>query len=216
MDLNKYKTFLFDCDGVILDSNKIKTKTFYDIALPYGKEYADELVNYHVSNGGVSRFKKFEYFYCNILNKEKNDVEINYLIDKYGETCIENIKKCGEMPGVFEFLRTLNSRLCHVVSGGKQDDLIEIFGFRGLNIYFNTINGSPKTKEEILQNMTLNHPIIFFGDSEYDYRVSKQFGCDFVFLSSLTEFEGYEKFFEDKNVAIYKTFSEFMCDLKVT
>ena len=39
-----YKTWLFDCDGVILDSNKIKTESYYELALPYGKDKADKLI----------------------------------------------------------------------------------------------------------------------------------------------------------------------------
>ena len=29
MILNKYKTLIFDCDGVILNSNQLKTKGFF-------------------------------------------------------------------------------------------------------------------------------------------------------------------------------------------
>lgn len=32
----KYKTWLIDCDGVILDSNRLKTEVFYDVAIQYG------------------------------------------------------------------------------------------------------------------------------------------------------------------------------------
>ena len=74
--LDSYKSFIFDCDGVILNSNKIKSNAFYEVASKYGKKEAKKLVNYHINNGGISRYKKFEYFSNNILldktyNKEK-------------------------------------------------------------------------------------------------------------------------------------------------
>ena len=47
MDISQYATLIFDCDGVILDSNKIKTTAFYNTALPYGEDAAEALVNYH-------------------------------------------------------------------------------------------------------------------------------------------------------------------------
>ena len=55
-----YTHLFFDCDGVILNSNSIKTKTFYDVAFRYGHNNAEELVKFHIANGGVSRYAKFK------------------------------------------------------------------------------------------------------------------------------------------------------------
>jgi len=68
--LNQYKTLVFDCDGVVLDSNQVKTQAFFDVAKQYGLEAANKLVEYHVLHGGVSRYKKFEYFIQVILKKK--------------------------------------------------------------------------------------------------------------------------------------------------
>ena len=38
-----YSHLFFDCDGVILDSNHIKTKSFYEIALNFGEINAKNL-----------------------------------------------------------------------------------------------------------------------------------------------------------------------------
>ena len=48
--LGYYDTFIFDCDGVILNSNKIKTKAFYDTAKIFGDKSALALKNYHLLN----------------------------------------------------------------------------------------------------------------------------------------------------------------------
>ena len=69
IDVNRYKTLIFDCDGVILDSNRLKTQAFFEASKRYGKRAATKLVEYHLENGGVSRFKKFEYFFSDILKK---------------------------------------------------------------------------------------------------------------------------------------------------
>jgi len=47
--INKYKTLVFDCDGVILDSNRVKTDAFHKAALFYGGEVADIFVQYHTN-----------------------------------------------------------------------------------------------------------------------------------------------------------------------
>jgi len=74
--LLSYKSWIFDCDGVLLDSNRVKTEAFHSAVLDYGCEYADRLVAYHVEHGGISRFKKFEYFFDNILGKAPEKEEM--------------------------------------------------------------------------------------------------------------------------------------------
>ena len=41
INLKKYKTLVFDCDGVILDSNRIKTEAFYRTTQKYGEFIAE-------------------------------------------------------------------------------------------------------------------------------------------------------------------------------
>ena len=67
MHINEFKTIIFDCDGVILNSNNLKTQAFYDIALEWGSDIADEFVLYHRRHGGLSRYVKFNHFIENIL-----------------------------------------------------------------------------------------------------------------------------------------------------
>ena len=53
--IKEYKTIIFDCDGVILNSNKIKTQAFYETAKKYGHEFAQRLVEHHLLNSGMSQ-----------------------------------------------------------------------------------------------------------------------------------------------------------------
>ena len=41
MKSEKYSTIVFDCDGVILNSNKIKTDAFFNATIKYGQEKAN-------------------------------------------------------------------------------------------------------------------------------------------------------------------------------
>lgn len=40
-----YRCYVFCCDGVVLDSNKVKTEVFYKAAFPYGKAAAQAMVD---------------------------------------------------------------------------------------------------------------------------------------------------------------------------
>ena len=67
--MKKYKSIIFDCDGVILNSNEIKTASFKKILVQFNRNAVNEFLNYHKNNGGVSRYIKIEYFLTSILPK---------------------------------------------------------------------------------------------------------------------------------------------------
>ncbi len=73
MNVNSYSTLVFDCDGVVLDSNRVKTEAFRIAAGLWGAEPASALVAYHVANGGISRYVKFAHFLDQILPRYAPD-----------------------------------------------------------------------------------------------------------------------------------------------
>ena len=71
INLDHYQTIIFDCDGVVLNSNFQKIEAYRNAALEFGasKEQADTLVDYHVKLTGISRNIKFKYFLKEILHQ---------------------------------------------------------------------------------------------------------------------------------------------------
>ena len=94
------KNLLFDCDGVFLDSNKIKSEAFYSVARPFGEAYAKELLTHHLSNGGVSRDRKFKHFFRDILKTDYTNDDIASLKEEYASTIKEDLLSCALMPGL--------------------------------------------------------------------------------------------------------------------
>lgn len=58
---------IFDFDGVIINSHKVKTLAFYDIFKIYGKPYALNAKKFHLKHIGKSRYFKFKHILRNIL-----------------------------------------------------------------------------------------------------------------------------------------------------
>lgn len=194
-----YKTLVFDCDGVILDSNRIKTEAFSHVAMQFGIDAAEQLVRFHVQNGGVSRYRKFEYLLINILNRSLDTKLIEDLANQYGQRICEKLMHCSITPG----LRTLREATPNlnwmVVSGGDQAELQYIFAERGLSSLFDRgIHGSPATKDEILGreiasgNLVL--PALFLGDSRYDHEAAQRGDLDFIFISEWSEFSSWYEY----------------------
>lgn len=191
-DPEKYNSFIFDCDGVILDSNRIKTGAFYSTALPYGEAAANSFVEYHVNNGGISRYKKFRYFLTEILRRNIDNSELENLIDQYAERVSNDLMTCPIAERIPDVRRAYQHARWFIVSGGDQDELRSVFARRNISHYFDGgIYGSPDQKEEILSreinsgNITL--PALFLGDSLYDYKAASSVGMDFIFVSGWTE-----------------------------
>ncbi len=197
--MHKYNSIVFDCDGVILNSNKIKTEAFYDVALRFGESPANELVKFHKKNGGVSRFLKFQFFYEKILKISFDENDISALTKEYGNIVFKKLLKC-ELNKDLTYLKKLSNNVDWMVaSGSYQVELRRVFEERKISKLFNKgIFGSPDTKESILEReLELNNislPGLFIGDSKYDYYSSKKHGFDFIFMSNWTEVADWKNF----------------------
>ena len=192
INLIQYQTLIFDCDGVILNSNKIKTQAFYDVAKVYGHKPAQILKDYHIQNGGISRYKKFEYLLTNILQKPIKKQELSELLSNFSKEVKKALLICEVASNIKEFRDKTRNTKWLIVSGGDQAELREIFEQRGLSNYFDGgIFGSPDDKDVILKNETKNRNIIgkslFLGDSMYDYQAANTAKMDFIFISKWTE-----------------------------
>ena len=213
-DLDSYKCWVFDCDGVLLDSNQVKSDAFFQTALPYGEEAATKLLHYHQTYGGVSRFRKFEYLFSDILNKSDFQPELEDALNRFAKISYDGILSVAKAPGLGDLLDRIrgSGAQLFVVSGGMQSELRNVFRKRGLDKYFNEIFGSPDTKDQILErefaNGTMTHPAVFLGDSRYDYEISCNHGLEFIFASQWSEFVGWQQFFSGGKVKIINTVGE--------
>ena len=193
LKINNYQNYIFDCDGVILKSNEVKTNAFKFALNNYENDKVDKLIKYHQINGGISRYKKIEYFFKHIeKNTEKPDLQ--KYINKFGLYSSKNLKKSELMNGVLDFVKYIyqKDRKLFIVSGSEEKELKKIINYKKLSKYFSGIFGSPKDKYQLLKDLSSNIELdnsVFFGDSEIDYNVSKLNNIDFIYVSEDSEWE---------------------------
>ena len=214
-DILKNEVFVFDCDGVILNSNPIKSKVFYEVAKPYGEDSAILLQKFHLLNGGISRNVKFEYFLKKVLKKEINQNELSSLIGHYGDLVYKRLIECEVADKLINLKASYPNIPWMLVSGGNQLELRNIFRERGMDMLFEKgIFGSPDSKEVIFQReietSNLKYPAIFFGDSLYDYLCAKKFNLNFLFVSEWTDLHNWTIFCEQNNVKHIKKLSDLI------
>lgn len=202
-----YKALLFDCDGVVLNSNRIKTQAFYASALAYGEDEANALVEYHITRGGISRYEKFTYFLQHIVPDGKSGPDLNNLLSKYAENVRNGLSNCEVATGLHELReRTPDSRW-FIISGGDQTELREVFARRGLADYFDGgIFGSPDSKEQIITREksqgNIQMPALFLGDTRYDYHVATTAGLHFLFISGWSEVEDWQEWTNAHRISV--------------
>ena len=220
-NLCKYASIVFDCDGVILNSNPIKTEAFYQCALPWGYQAAETFVKYHKENGGISRYKKFAYLIDNILSNlpnsliSKNKPNINKLLLNYADYVTKQLLNCEIASSLHQVRSLTPNSSWSVASGSDQAELRYIFEEREISNLFDAgVYGSPDTKEEILNRNLESHiiksPTLFIGDSVYDFKVSNRFNLDFLFVSEWTELPNWQLFTYNNNICTANSLNELI------
>ncbi|SVE52163.1 uncharacterized protein METZ01_LOCUS505017, partial [marine metagenome] len=104
--LTNYNFLIFDCDGVLFDSNKVKTEGFRFALEKYHKEEVDKLISFHQRQGGISRYEKFKYFFSEILNLDdyrKNYKESLLRFSSYMEKELFNVNFVEGVKGFIDY-----------------------------------------------------------------------------------------------------------------
>lgn len=181
-----YDVYIFDCDGVILDSNKLKIDAMQNAlaSIINDSEKVNACVNYFRNNFGRSRFHHVDVFVEQFLllddtskNKVKDDI-----LHAYSSQCKSLYLKAKLTPGFIEFISHLNGKK-YIASGSEQQELREVFKARNLNNYFDGIYGSPTKKSDLVANilqLTASDNAIMFGDAISDLEAAQANSINFI------------------------------------
>jgi phosphoglycolate phosphatase-like HAD superfamily hydrolase len=209
LPLDSYATIIFDCDGVILNSNKPVSKCFFNTVIEYGEDKALELEQYNKLNGGISRNKKLKYFFETILEEKNYDQPYQKALKKFSELSFKSRINCEISKYLIKDNFKDHQRYM-VISGANEIELKKVLKLRGIKSFFNYgIFGSPKSKEQIMskkiKDETILFPALYIGDSKYDHKVSKLYGLDFVFIYGWTEFSDWPEYCKNHNIIFYNS-----------
>ena len=183
--------WVFDCDGVLLDSNAMKSDGFGHVLSPYPEGIVKEFLSYQKGTFGMSRFRLIEAFFDQFLKRAPEAGETDALLTEFGAYCRQAYPKQPVTPGTVTLLTSLASASipAYVASGSAQDELRDVLTEIGLAPHFVEIYGSPTPKADILADLRTRHPearFVLFGDAEADYRAAAANDADFVYISQFT------------------------------
>lgn len=217
IDIKKYKTIVFDCDGVVLDSNVVKTEAYFRTAKSLGAtdDQAQALVDYHVRLGGISRYHKFDYYLREITHQPVTKEAIQILLDEFARELEVVLMECQIAEGLSALRQATPKASWMILSGGDQQEIRTLFAKRDLAKYFDGgLFGSPDNKDTVLarekENGHLQFPALFMGDSKYDFEAATRAGLDFVFLSDWTEVADWQAYCQKHQIHVVKNLLALM------
>ena len=183
---------IFDCDGVVFDSNELKIEAFRKTLSAYPSDIVEAFISYHKQNAGISRYVKFRIFITEFLGEEFGQDKYERLLDSYGMECRALYQQASMTPGSSHVLKEASNIVpLYIASGSDELELTDVFKQRQLSKYFVKILGSPKTKSECVQE-ALNDigfckGVVMVGDAESDWRAAQDAGISFIFMSRYSE-----------------------------
>ena len=181
----QFEAILWDFDGVIKDSVTVKGEAyrsafeeFFDL------EIGLQVRDFHLRNGGMSRYEKIPICLRNICNVESEALDMK-LQERFAEIVVERVCSSDWVPGVVEFLeRRFNQNLNFVLSATPHDELGTILSRLDL-LRFDDWGGSPTKKAELGAKFLFDFGLAptegcFIGDSFVDYQAADQLGIPFI------------------------------------
>ncbi len=217
IELKKYKSIVFDCDGVVLDSNVVKTEAYFRTAKNLGANdaQAKALVDYHVRLGGISRYHKFDYYLREIVHQPVTEQAIQVLLDEFSRELEVVLMECDVADGLDALRAATPDAKWMILSGGDQQEIRTLFAKRHLaHLFDGGLFGSPDNKDIVLArekaNGNLQFPALFVGDSKYDFEAATRAGLDFIFLSDWTEVADWQNFCQANKITVAKNLLELL------
>lgn len=184
--ISKYDIYIFDCDGVILDSNQLKIDAMQkalESTIDESKK-VKACVDYFRNNFGRSRFHHIDVFidqFLELHQTAENKVK-ETILSEYSAQCKDLYLQADITHGFIDFISKLNGNK-YIASGSEQQELRDVFEERGLNVYFDEIYGSPTKKYDLVANILKSNNssnAVMFGDAISDLEAANINNIDFI------------------------------------
>ena len=213
---------MFDCDGVVLNSNQTKIDAYYAVAKKMGGSdaQAQAFVDHHVAKGSFPRNGKTEYYLTEIIKQPVTKAILQQYMQAFEDVLDVTLMQCEVAAGLEALKAATPQAKWMLVSGGDQAELRRIFPRRKLGnhnlaqLFEAGIFGGPDKKDEVLAreiaNGNLQFPALFVGDSKYDHQAASRAGLDFVFLSDWTEVGDWRAYCTEHKITVLSNISQLL------
>lgn len=181
------KVFVFDFDGIILESVSVKDQAIFDLFDDATQQERQKILDLHRKTPGINREDRIRMLLTEGLGqKEVSSDLVNRLLRRFANLVWDGLMECPEVPGIRLFLEQIyRKNPCYVVSAAPQDEVRDVAGARDFLRYFVDVFGTPPTKKDRLKEIIAREKvsgqsILFFGDKISDYKAAQSVGTIFL------------------------------------
>lgn len=182
----RFDAVVLDFDGVLVESVDLKTRAFGALYAEHGPEIERQVVEYHLTHAGISRYVKFRHYHEQLLGIPYTQAIGEQLSVRFSRLVMDAVVNAPYVAGAREFLDEYHRQVpLFVASGTPEEELREIVRRRGMQHYFRSLHGSPATKGEILEGIIRRHRFIpsrllMVGDATADLDGARKAGAAFI------------------------------------
>ena len=187
-NFESYQVFVFDLDGLIIDSLDDLSKCLVGAVSNYATQTELEAFQkYDINNPGASRFTKIDYFLEEITQeKNPNPIRVEILKD-FAERSFD-ARKDAKISSGFEKFIIKFQHLNHILlSNCDNSQITAVSEHHGITEYFNSgIIGTPPSKElraEAIRSEFPDFQILSLSDSESDAIIARKSDFDFLYVN---------------------------------
>ena len=190
MHIYRFDAIVFDFDGTLVQSNKIKTWAFGELYKEHGEKIVQQIITYQKDHEGISRFIKFRYWHEDLLGQPYTKEIGKNLSRNYSQLVFDSVVQAPYVEGALEFLKKHYQHIpLFVASGTPEPELREIIKHRSIPHFFQGVYGSPATKKEILQGIIAKRQlypkqVLMVGDALTDWEGAQGVGAEFIGIQS--------------------------------
>jgi len=192
--LEAAKVIIFDFDGVLVESNDIKTAAFEHVFSRF-PGHQEEMMAFHREQVSASRFIKFDRLLA--LAGKSGDINLRAeLAEEFSSYVAAKIIQCPWVEGAEDLLAWLENRIpLYLASVTPEAELEGILKGRGLEKRFRKIYGCPPWKKpdavrDVLARESIQPELaVLIGDSAGDQRAAEETGIRFIARNSGLEFD---------------------------
>lgn len=184
--MNNTKVIFWDFDGVIMDSNEVRSQGFIEVLSEFPQNEVEQLLAFHRKNGGLSRYVKFRYFFEEIRGEIISKNQINEWAAQFSKKMKEMLvdESLLREETIMFINRFHKHHRMHIVSGSDGNELRYLCEALKIDNYFISIHGSPTAKKELVSTLILEHgynknDCLLIGDSINDFEAARANEIDF-------------------------------------